>query len=121
VRAQYTYDVGANGIGRRSTMSNSVDQTNWVYDPRGRVLSEQKVISGTSTPFVTRYDYDSADRIISMTYPSGEVVTNTFNSAMQPIQMGSQTYGTSYITQTWYNAFGQPRYMYFGNGLSARY
>ncbi|NJM39477.1 MAG: hypothetical protein HC853_01240, partial [Anaerolineae bacterium] len=121
VLAQYTYDAGANGIGRRSTMSNSVDQTSWAYDTRGRVLSEQKVISGTSTPFVTKYDYDSADRIISMTYPSDEVITNAFNNAMQPLAMNSLSYNTSYITQTNYNAFGQPQTMFYGNGLKSRY
>jgi YD repeat-containing protein len=48
---------------------------------RGRVTSEAKTITGAGT-FVTSYGYDAMDRVVTTTYPSGEVVT-------QPLRLRS--------------------------------
>ena len=98
--AGFSYDTATNGIGRRAAMSNTIDATSWVYDLRGRVKSENRTISGVSVPFVTAFDYDAADRMISSTYPSGEVVTMTYDNA-------GQAYSTAgwntYVLRTYAN------------------
>ena len=69
------YDEGR----RRSTSVPNVDITSWSYDTRGRVMQEEKAISGAVT-FVTAYTYDALDRVATMTYPGGEVVHHTYNA-----------------------------------------
>lgn len=93
VSATYTYDVGANGKGRRTSMSVSgADYTQWVYDARGRVLSENKQITGGGQ-FVTSFTYNSADLPITMTYPDGEAVNFEYNANMLPVSVdGTNTY-----------------------------
>ncbi|RIK26730.1 MAG: hypothetical protein DCC54_05680 [Anaerolineae bacterium] len=44
----YTYDAGTNGKGRRISMTDASGSTSWLYDSRGRVRKETKVISGIS-------------------------------------------------------------------------
>ena len=47
-----------------------------IQPPRGRVLTETKTITGAGT-FATSYGYDAMDRVVTTTYPSGEVVAQT--------------------------------------------
>ena len=44
----YTYDSGANGVGRRTGMSDGTGSTAWAYDNRGRTVSETKTIDVTT-------------------------------------------------------------------------
>jgi len=51
LNVSYSYDSTANGnkgIGRRTGMSDPSGSTSWVYDERGRVLTETKTINGTA-------------------------------------------------------------------------
>lgn len=53
----FTYD--ANGdLGYRTGMTNSTGSTAWDLDGRGRLVTEEKTISGQ--PFTTNYTYDSS-------------------------------------------------------------
>ncbi len=96
VSATYTYDAGTNGKGRRTSMSiTGADYTQWTYDSRGRVLSENKQITGGGQ-FVTSFTYNLADLPKTMTYPDGEVVTINYNNNMLPTDVA----GTSTYAQT---------------------
>ena len=83
VSVDYNYDFGANGKGRRTSMSNiSNGQTvynSWTYDARGRVYGETLQIGASYT---TYYGYNSADLLTSITYPDGETVNNTYDDRM---------------------------------------
>ncbi|MCZ2290060.1 MAG: hypothetical protein LC138_14600, partial [Anaerolineales bacterium] len=89
----YTYDAGMNGKGRRTSMSvTGADFTQWTYDARGRVTSENKQITGGGQ-FVTAFTYNDADLPVTMTYPDGEVVTFGYNNNMLPVSVsGTDTY-----------------------------
>ncbi len=89
----YTYDAGTNGKGRRTSMSISgADFTQWVYDSRGRVVSENKQITGGGQ-FVTAFTYNLADLPVTMSYPDNEVVTFAYNNNMLPTSVsGTDTY-----------------------------
>jgi YD repeat-containing protein len=86
IRATFTYDTGANGIGRRTAIwVDGVLEKQWSYDARGRVTQERVVVpplNNVPNWVSTSYAYDSADRVTSMTYPDGEVVTTGYNDAM---------------------------------------
>jgi RHS repeat-associated protein len=112
--AQYTYDAGSNGIGRRTGMTDGSGSASWTYDSRGRVTSETKVVSGAGGgTFVTNWTaYDALDRVRTMQYPDGEVVTLNYTS-QGPLKGVS---GTSvYVGDTLYNALGQVTDRYLGS------
>jgi|GEM_PF-872552 len=72
----YTYDdvTGGNyGKGRLTKIEDASGSTSFVYDARGNVITETRVIGAQS--YVTSYVYDSADNLTQMTYPSGRIVT----------------------------------------------
>jgi RHS repeat-associated protein len=105
----YAYDSGTNGIGRRTGMNDGSGSTSWVYDTRGRMTQETKVITGSGT-FKTMWAYNSADLVTSLTYPasnngtSGEVVNFTYvNQMLLDTAIGTNTY----VNNTDYNASGQ--------------
>ncbi|MFZ7133303.1 MAG: RHS repeat domain-containing protein, partial [Eubacteriales bacterium] len=72
----YSYDdiSGGNyGVGKRTGMTDAAGTQSYIYDNRGRLLEETRTIS--ATPYTTSYTYDGADRVATITYPTGEVVT----------------------------------------------
>ncbi|HNT78272.1 MAG TPA: RHS repeat-associated core domain-containing protein [Anaerolineae bacterium] len=121
----YTYDAftpGSNyGKGYRTGMSDLLSgNTAWTYDARGRVTQERKTISGNQ--FYTTYTYDALDRVVTMTYPDGEVVQSTYNAAGQPASLRSTTYNNyPYVNSATYNARGQQLTLGYGNSLTTAY
>lgn len=74
----YTWDstTGGNaGKGRLTGVTDESGTHSRFYDPRGNLLQDNRVIAGRS--YATTYTYDSADRIASITYPSGRIITYT--------------------------------------------
>jgi RHS repeat-associated protein len=102
----YQYDQGPNGVGRRTGMTDDSGWTSWAYDARVRVVAETKNIIGAGT-YTTSYGYNAADQVTAITYPTGEVVTQTYDGAMQLLEARSLTYGLSYAAGLTYNARGQ--------------
>ncbi|SMX53979.1 RHS repeat-associated core domain-containing protein [Candidatus Brevifilum fermentans] len=108
----FTYD--ANGdLGYRTGMTDSTGSTAWDLDGRGRLVTEEKTISGQ--PFTTNYTYDSADQLTSMTYPSGEIVNITHLP-----QGGTDSVG-SYQTGMQVNENGKVSQKRFGNNTTTSY
>jgi RHS repeat-associated protein len=127
VSTTYTYDVGTNGIGQRTSMTDASGSTAWTYDARGRLLSESKALTGAGT-FDTSWAYNTADLPISMTYPDGEVVAYNYNSRML-LEGLRDTNGTpgdpsadySYVAATTYDSSNRITSRELGNGLSQTY
>jgi YD repeat-containing protein len=88
------------------------------------VLTETKVITGAGT-FTTSYGYGALDRVITTTYPTGEVVTQTYNNAGQLENVrsinGAQSYNQWYASNLDYNANGALTRLDLNNGLSTLY
>jgi hypothetical protein len=120
-----TYRYGNNGaysLGRRSGMTDASGSTSWTYDPRGRVNGESKTITGVGT-FVTRWDYDSMDRVKWQEYPggnagqAGERVNFTYDAAGRlETVIGWDTY----VGDTQYNALGQVTQRDLGSAAGVR-
>ncbi len=116
VNTSYTYDLGTNGKGRRTGMSDASGSSAWTYDWRGRMLTETKIISGQS--FTTGWTYNSADLPVTMTYPDGEVVTNTY----APQMLLETVSGSSpYVTSTSYDSAGRMNIRAYGSGTQTDY
>jgi YD repeat-containing protein len=115
----YDYDEGQYGIGQRTSMGNRQASSAWGYDERGRMVRESKTI-GEIGPFDTTYSYDALDRVVSTTYPDGEVVEQSYDAGAQPDSLGSSQ-GETFVSGTEYNALGQPVRVGYGSGLETRY
>ncbi|MCS6846957.1 MAG: RHS repeat-associated core domain-containing protein [Anaerolineae bacterium] len=122
--AAYAYDAtwwtsGAHPVGRRTIAQvlNGATGTNtwtrWEYDARGRVKKETRSVDGVSGTFDFQFAYDSADRVTSMTYPNGEVVTVGYDDAMRPRSLSG---ASVYVSNATYNALGLLTRMDHGNG-----
>ena len=71
----YTYDSGANGKGKLSSLTDQAGTAAYSYDVLGRLSSETRVISGVSKSMSYSYNLDGS--LKTMTYPSSAVVTYT--------------------------------------------
>jgi RHS repeat-associated protein len=115
----YTYDSTAQpyGKGRLTGIQDAAGTTTLIYDARGNVTQEQRVIGGST--YTTSYAHDSADRITSITYPSGRLVTYTRNSLGQvtavTTTVGSVT--TTIAQDITYMPFGGVKSYTLGNGI----
>ncbi len=119
---KYYYDESGYGYskGYRTRTVDANTNTAWTYNARGRVTQESKTISGNQ--FYTTYTYDALDRVVTMTYPDGEVVQSTYNAAGQPASLRSTTYNNyPYVNSATYNARGQQLTLGYGNSLTTAY
>jgi RHS repeat-associated protein len=120
----YTYDTGVDQRGYRTRLDDASGWTTWAYDLRGRVISETRSISGAGA-FTTQYGYDGLDRVITTTYPTGEVVTQTYNSlgAVENVRSTSATgpFNQWYVSNLDYHANGSLALMQLGNGVDTTY
>jgi RHS repeat-associated protein len=74
----FSYDVGTFGKGRMTGMTDASGTTAWVYDAKGNVLSETRVIAGRT--YTVTYAYNAVGQRISITYPSGKIVLYGYDS-----------------------------------------
>lgn len=110
--AQYTYDVGAFGVGRRVLVTAAAATNAWAYDARGRVVGTTQTITGVGS-FAFSTAYDSADRVTTLTYPTGEVVTHLHDARGQLAGLRGLA---PYASGLSYNALGQWQTLTQGNG-----
>ncbi|MBL8519543.1 MAG: choice-of-anchor D domain-containing protein [Betaproteobacteria bacterium] len=75
----YTYDVGANSVGRLVNVNGFGSNTTFYYDTYGRVTSKVVGIAGLGVNLTTSYTYDSVGRTATITYPSGNVLGMTYS------------------------------------------
>ena len=107
----YRYDEGVNGLGRKTGMNDYISNPespeiydySYAYDARGRLTEEDKNID--SADYTTSYTYDGLDRAVDITYPTGEVVTNTYNDRGLPDTVTGTSAG-NVVTNTLYNSLG---------------
>ena len=113
----YVYDLGANALGRLSSVTDASGSINYTYDDRGNVLSETRLI-GTQS-YTTSYSYDLADVVVAMTYPSGRTVNYDRDSQGRETQISQTLAGiTEYLVDAvQYGAHGKLEAVQLGNGL----
>lgn len=85
----------------RTEMWDGSGHTVWQYDVTGLLLEETKTIDGST--FTTKYGYDYG-RLETITYPDGEVVTYTLNTANQIVGLAGENV---YLANAVYDPLGQ--------------
>ncbi|HKO55578.1 MAG TPA: hypothetical protein VJ276_06830 [Thermoanaerobaculia bacterium] len=113
----WTYDAATAGnyaVGRVTSMSDPTGSTLYRYDRRGLLKSEEKTIDGTS--FTTSFAHDPSGNRVSLTYPSGRVVTYGYDFADRPVSAAAGA--TPLVTSATYLPFGPMTSLTYGNGTT---
>ena len=98
----YTYDQTQSGyynVGRRTSMADAAGSEKLNYDQMGRELTEQRITNSVTKN--TGYTYNLDGSLATLTYPSGSVITYTYNAAAQPISAVDSANNT-YATNAYY-------------------
>lgn len=104
--------------GRLLTNSTSVSVLVYTYNDGNELLSEKQTVSGQSSRTVS-YTYDNDGNRLSLTYPGGAVVTNTFTARNQ--LLGLYVDGTPAMAAFSYDATGARTNLSLENGTGTRY
>ncbi len=90
----------------------------YTYDPLDRIAEVKETQGGNS--HTTKYGYDNAHYLTSITYPSGRVVTYTYNLNGEITAVTAEINGvvTTLVDTFTYNAFGPATSFNYGNGLT---
>lgn len=121
-KVEYGYDAGTYGKGRLTSLTEKnpggtvVTTTSYAYDIQGRLLTDTRAISGVS--YVTTYGYDSSGRLSSVTYPSGRLVSYSFDAVGRISQITTTPAGGSaatVISSVVYHPFGGAKGWTYGN------
>ncbi|WP_189077520.1 SpvB/TcaC N-terminal domain-containing protein [Mangrovihabitans endophyticus] len=129
--ANVTYTYGApgaagNAAGRITSVRDAAGTVTRAYGPLGETTAETRTVANgiaKATSFTTRYQYDTWNRMQTMTYPDGEVLTYHYDNGGQVDAAsgvkGSTTY--PYVTALNYDKFGQRIQLRTGNGVTTNY
>ncbi len=112
----YGYDQGVNGIGRLTRITDPTGTTMFAYDAHGRLTQDTRVIAGVS--YTTSYRFDSAGKLVGLTYPSGRKVDYTLDSLGRISAITTTRGNTSHLVlaAVSYRSFGEAQSFVFGNG-----
>jgi len=107
------------GIGRLAAALRSNANEYYTYDDRGNLLAD--IHSINTINYSTRYSYNVASQLLSMTYPSGRVITYQRDSAGRIAQISVQdgVSGTpvTLVSGATYQAFGPLTGFTYGNSI----
>ncbi|TXT25395.1 MAG: hypothetical protein FD131_4596 [Rhodocyclaceae bacterium] len=109
----YSFDGCANGIGRLCSVTDPTGSRAYTYDGLGRIASVSWAGNGPTT--TTSYTWTPADKLASITYPSGRTVAYTRNSLGQISAI--TTGGQNIVSGRTYRADGLLTGQTYGNGL----
>jgi len=104
-----TYLYDSDKIGTLSKVTDAVGTVSYAYDARLRKTSETRTMDGLT--WTTGWAYDSLDRMVSQTYPDGQVTTFSYGS------VGKLTGISGILNTISYNAAGQETLRTYGNNL----
>ena len=116
----YTWDSAPGctyGIGRLCQVTDSEGSTSFAYDDQGNLLREVRLAAGVN--YATQYNYDGANRLLSLMTPSAETLMLTRNSAGR-IDSVSATNGlttTILAKNITYDGTGKMISQVLGNGV----
>jgi RHS repeat-associated protein len=118
---QFVYDDVSNnnkGIGRLTSIIQTNQQQDYVYDYRG--LIEKKIVTLNGITRVTEYQYDIAGNLTKIIYPSGREVNYQYNLLGQVDSITTVFNGISQslMQSAQYLPFGPAKSFTYGNGLT---
>src|SRR3954447_5529537 len=110
----WSYDSGAFGIGRLTSMTDPAGATTYSYDRRGLLLSESRT-SG-AVLLTTSFKYDESGNRTTVIYPGGGLAQYSFDHAGRPTTLSSS--GVTYLSAATYLPFGPETSVSFANGTT---
>jgi RHS repeat-associated protein len=116
----YAYDaggVGAFALDRLTSITEGSNSQTFTYNNLGRIISANQIIDSVSYPL--QYSYNLLGQLATITYPSGRVVTETYNNIGQPASIASGS--TTYLSGTSFNAAGETLGFAMGNGVQGTF
>ncbi|MFL0357579.1 RHS repeat domain-containing protein [Erythrobacter sp. GH1-10] len=123
---EYHWDTGglsgSHEIGRLAKVVDGSGTTLFRYDHRGNRTAKQQAI-GTSATALLTYEYDVADRITQITYPSGRLVRYGYDAHGRVNLVETKADAAAPVWDTLasghqYEPFGQIKSMALGNTLA---
>ena len=117
----YTYDqTGTSfGVGRLTSVTDAAGSLTRAYEERGNLSAEAR--TNGNTTLTTGYTYDGANRVASMTYPDGTLVTYQHDAAGYLATVSAKPSGstaTTTIATLSHQPFGPPSAVTYGNGIA---
>ncbi|MCW8994882.1 MAG: DUF6531 domain-containing protein, partial [Psychromonas sp.] len=106
----YVYDTCTSGTGRLCSVSMNEISTSYLYDAFGNVTNHQEI----------DYTYDDANRMKTISYPSGAIITYDYDAAGRVLQVALTRGGQSQVlaNNIGHLPFGPVKEIIYGNGLS---
>ncbi|MDQ4096513.1 MAG: hypothetical protein M3144_01400, partial [Actinomycetota bacterium] len=126
----YVYGDKGEGAraGRIKTVVDATRTQERSYDAVGNIVQTRDVmkvhnLNPSTTPahtFTTRFVRDTWGRILTLTYPDGEVVTNTYDSGglVRAVSGVKGPHSYRYVDRLEYDKFGFRNVLNYGNGTS---
>jgi RHS repeat-associated protein len=123
----YTYGTNSaqNNNGRLITLTDGVGSENYSYDPNLPLTTQvQKVVSGTT--YTTGYQYNLAGELKQITYPSGRVVQQNYDTigrlcAIAQTSSGCSSNTNPFATGYTYNTAFELTGFNYANGVAATF
>jgi RHS repeat-associated protein len=117
----YTYDStsgGNDGVGRLTSVTDSSGSTSFVYNALGQAISDNRVISANT--YAASYTFNPAGNPLTITYPSGRIVTFTRDSFGRisgiTTKQNSGSAAVTIASSVVYEPFGPLAGLTYGNG-----
>jgi RHS repeat-associated protein len=101
----YAYDSGDNAIGKLTSLTDQAGTASYTYDVLGRLAAETRTLTGANNAAISKnlsYSYNLNGSLKSLTYPSGNVVTYTPDSAGRTLSAIDSGNGINYVTSATY-------------------
>ncbi|MBI5804823.1 VCBS repeat-containing protein [candidate division TA06 bacterium] len=114
----YTYDTGANGIGRLASITDPSGTASFVYNSKGQLTSETHLLAGLANGLTIERTYHPDGQLASLEYPDGEVVNYSYDYWGRPT---SAIGASNYVTGATYTGISQLDQATYGNNLITDY
>ena len=116
----YGYDSGgaaAFALSRITSITEGANSQTLTYDNLGRVRSDTQSIDQVN--YVTQYSYNLMGQLATITYPSGRVVTQSYDGIGRLSSIAD--IATNYLNNLTYNASGATAGFTMGNNVQASF
>ena len=101
----YAYDSGTNAKGKLTSLTDQAGTANYSYDILGRLTAETRTLTGANNALISKnlsYSYNLNGSLKTLTYPSGNVVTYTPDSAGRMLSAKDTGNNINYVTSATY-------------------
>ena len=113
----YSVEKGKNGLLNKIVSSND-HKVDYVYDDKLRLVKSIEEIQGKC--YLTSYTYDDANRISSITYPSGLHILKSYSNSGYEKEISDASDGKVLWKTNSINVYGTAVDFCFGNGVETK-